>query len=289
VANVGYKISNPGFDATKAAGYQLLYNSSWPTISITYESSQTVPYVGTPNVTFTHNLGYFAFCDVWVSVNGDNVGDFLSDGSLQIELNSVGASFTIRQTVIASSGAPNTDFFGNVVNGTLNCTISIKCYNIDLTKAANYPFMQSATYKQPYSPDVGIKLAKPNRNIASNDLRDFILHSRGQSPTVLAIQTEAQAIASPTTPGTQQISYSNPAGYVAWVYGFVWANTGLGVKYYSAVGIGLTESTDYPSLNINGSTYVLNLGTAAIDQMQGGTLLVLRDPLFAANTVNVTV
>jgi len=259
MADVGLKISQPLYDANTAADYQLLFNSSWPSVTIGYESTQTIALAsGGVTPTFTHDLNFPPFSMMWTTINGMMV-DF-------------------RLPYLSSTTVYGDSFNGGsfgVADGTL-ATFHVKCYNIDISAERDYTFVKSPTSSFTYNPDFGIKIAREGEDIDSTDMRDFILHSRCQAPTILSVVTDS-VVHSPAD-GTLDISYTNPAGYTAWVFGYgkdifdsnKWNPAGL----YSAAAPRIFLDTD--------SLFRLNTLSA------GGSLIVLRDPLFAATNTVVT-
>lgn len=248
--SAGIKIARPGFDIRTCADFELLFNSAWPSLTYAFTSLQAGVFDGFSNWSFTvsHNLGFPPLCMAWVIRNGIRIVDRIFP------------NFT-KQTVSF-----------NYVNplGTLQSTDTVQfyvvCYNLDISKAANYAYTPSAATKQPYDAKSGIKVVKQNKNINSTDLRDFILHSRAQSPAVLNISVSQ----------TSPIRYTMNAGYTTWVYGFA---TSDGLTWNNAPLY--PQST--PGLFIdNGNTFRLLFTTSPTAQ---GSLVVLRDPLFAPTTL----
>lgn len=229
--DVGFKIAKPFFDVNTAADSDLILNSSWPTLQIAFEKTVT----GSSST--EHGLGFPAFTVLWTITNG-----------------------------VAIKSIPNVDDV-HVYHGT--GTVHIKCYNINLSKDIDYPVIKDASIKAPVDNDFGIKLVKEGKNLSSNDMRDFVLHSRCQSPLVLAVKTEKSATVN-TTGGT--ITYSNPYLNPVWVFGYVKAgNLYKSAPYFSQA---------YPRTFINSNnTYQISWSSSANDN--GATLLMLRDPIFS--------
>ena len=202
---------------------------------------------------------------MWTTINGYNV-DFRVPHITTTQ--AFGESFALSSFTDPTTGLPfATD---------QPAVFHFKCYNIDLSKQADYTFVKNPGNSFNYSPDIGMKLVKEGKSIDSTDLRDFILHTRAQAPLVLTVITEKSQTGSA---GNYNISYTNPAGYVAWAFGMAdnpatpgqydWANLMAGSP---------------PRL------YFENGGTRFRVNYQGtkACLVVLRDPLFAATDVNVS-
>jgi hypothetical protein len=259
----GIKISQPGYDVNLAADYNLLFNSSWVSLQVIKEFTQvmTPTFDGTwwnfSDVAFTHNLGFYAFADLWETNNINNTGSIKTirnNGKLDLGNNDVlwhGDTFI--------TGQPNP------------ITVSIKVYNLDISKQFEYEYIQPPTTKRQYDPTFGMKIVKYGKSIGSTDLRDFILHTRTQSPALLTVRTEKDVDAN------GNITFTNLQNYTNWIYGY-WK--GSHSVRYSLIP---QQSQSYPKYTfVNGSTY-----TAALTAGDRLSLVVLRDPLIVAEKVNV--
>jgi hypothetical protein len=102
----------------------------------------------------------------------------------------------------------------------------------------------------------------------SKDMRDFILHSRCQSPQVDSVLVGASGAT---------LTYTNTTGYTNWVFGFGSFNSGT-----SFVPARTDQAQAPPKLVIANNVY--SIGTSGMVPV----IVVLRDPLFAATQVEVT-
>ena len=269
MGSYGLKISQPFYDATTAADANLLFSSSWPTIPIAAEKTFTnVLYGGSDDfngttLTFNHNLGFVPFTAVWTTTF-----------SPRLTSRYVGGPFS-----------PTFDA-NNAYVGVSNALyqVHVTCYNINLGTDVDYPYIKTSGATALYDNDFGLKIAKSGKDITSNDMRDFILHTRCQSPQILAVKTEKSAVDSALGGGTRDIIYTPPVTTPLWAFGYQRdsTNTYIGVYYYSQ---------SYPRLfvtpNTNGTyTYQLNFGPAASNF--GATLLLMRDPMFASNDLTAS-
>ena len=266
--DVGFKISKPGYDAKRTVGQNLVYSSSWPSLAVAYETTIPNPItsIGTSGST-PHNLNFPPFTFVW-AIGPDPSGLTGSVTSRRIP----GCADVDKNTVyfkdIGLSGV-ETDFLYTATK------LHIKCFQLDLSKDIDYLLAPGETFKTPYDNNFGVKVAKQNKDINSTDLRNFAIHSRCQSALVLAVKTISTSnAANPTT-----VQYTNKFSTPVWVYGYV-RNTSL--KYrWAALG-----GQSYPVTKTDG--FVTNLayiGAAGDDNV---TIVVLRDPMFAPNTIVTT-
>lgn len=254
--NAGIRITQPGVSVPYAADYQYVFNSDWPSLAIAFEAVVTIPGT-TYNFPVLHGLGFFPFIQVW-NTTGDINNGRVTNGI-----------FFDKQNV----------YINNTTASTI--TYSIKCYNLDITNAKSYVLPQYPIVKTPYDSTTGIKVSKYGESIGSTDLRDFILHSRAQSPAVLAVITKS-------TTSNDVISYTNPAGYIPWAFAF--ASTD-GVTY-QIVRPGASQSLpaftfSYPAGPTKG-TVQLAFGNSFPGTTGQGSLVMLRDPLVVSTTKQVT-
>jgi hypothetical protein len=280
--SAGIRVTQIGVSEPYAADYQFVFNSDWPSLAIAYEVVIDVPYTDGFSISaqVTHGLGFYPLVMGWSFLNGVSIGrSFVASGNLSGPQNDVQISFDKQNIYFVNKGIYN----------ALTYTMSIKCYNVDISQGVDYTLPQFPTVKTPYDPTTGIKVSKNGKSIASNDLRDFILHSRAQSPAILSIVTQVTTRPS----GTKYIGYNNPAGYVPWVLGFV---GGPGQdSTYSPIAPGAQQSgylfglQSAAQATANGETQALLQGSFLFrPNATFGSLVVLRDPLVLPNTLRVT-
>lgn len=250
--SAGIRITQAGVSAPYAADYQYVFNSDWPSLAIAFDETIIVGASSTGQV--THGLGFFPLTMAWYIVNGVSVGRFY--GTTSFDKTNVYIDNTSNSTAV---------------------TVNIKCYNVDIAKSVDYTLPSPPTIKTPYDATTGIKVSKFGKSIASNDLRDFILHSRAQSPAILSIVTQDKAS---VISGKNTISYTNPAKYTPWVLGFI-SPLGDNTKYQC-----------FPPGGNQASPAFFQLGSTATIWTNGtggnGSLVILRDPLVISTKVQVT-
>lgn len=257
----GIKVSQSGYNAFTAPDYALAFSSSWPQLPIAAEFIQTIapfngggaPYTYNP-ITFTHKLGYPAFARVWISGTGTG----LSTGHVAGDVYNLKTS---TNSVTYSSPASTNNLSDRI-------TVFIRVYALNITQAVSYAYKQPPVISTPYDPNYGIKIVKEGKDIASKDMRDFILHSRCQSPQVDSVLIGTSG---------QTISYTNTTGYTNWVFGFGSFNSGT-----SFVPARTDATQSPPQLTISNNVY--SIGASGMIPI----IVVLRDPLFVANQVEVT-
>ena len=248
--NAGIRVTQPGVSVPYAADYQYVFNSDWPSLAIAFEA--VIQITSGTSVTVAHSLGFFPLTMVWQLTNGVSTGRIFS---------------------------PVTFDKNNIyISGSVDATISysIKCYNLDISKSVSYELPKPPVIKTRYDPSTGIKVTKYGKSMGSTDLRDYILHSRAQSPAVLVIKTQDDGTVGG---GTNSITYTNPVGYTPWVLGFISPSGNNSV--YKCYAPGGNQS----------SPAFFQLGPKAVVWTAGitgnGSLVVLRDPLVIPTTLRV--
>lgn len=267
----GIVVTQPGTSAPYAADYQMVYNSNWPSLAIAFEATGTL--ANGASATIPHKLGFYPLTLVWLvdPSTGTNLGR-VSDvaGSFYGPLTVLLYQFDNQNIYIQNNGGYNTNTYN----------YSVKCYNVDISKAADYTLPQPPILKTAYDPNFGIKVSKYGKSVGSNDLRDFILHSRAQSPAVLSIVTKATT-PDPNAPyqGTS-LNYVNPANYTPWVLAFIKGPNDTSKKY-ELLAPGSQQAGYLHRLQGKYSQIANSAGTPY------GSLVVLRDPLVVTNTKRI--
>lgn len=272
---MGIKITQAGVSVPYAADYQFVFNSDWPSLAIAFEKKIDVPY--NSSVTVSHGLGFYPLTMGWTILNGVSIGrTFATSGNLSGPENDVSLTFDDQNIYLTNNGIYN----------QVTYTISIKCYNLDISKSVDYTLPQLPVFKHEYDPSAGIKVTKYGKSIGSTDLRDFILHSRAQSPAVLSIVT--------TPDSNGNIGYNNPINYTPWTLAFV-GGPGQHTTF-SPLAPGAQQAGYAFSLLSKSQATTQGVPQARIYKSfpltypnnSFGSLVVLRDPLVVPNTKTVT-
>lgn len=270
---VGFKISKPGYNAGTTGGQNMVFDSSWPSLSIGFDTTIPNPVTSfsAPLTTIPHGLGFAPFCMGWYY--GPDVSGLANTSSRFLVLADtkniyLNANYTGCPPFTAT-------------------TLKLRAFQLDLNKDINYSLAPGDTSKSAYDNSFGVKITKStNQNISSTDMRDYSLHSRCQSPLILAVKTQATA-----NPGNANVvQYTNHLSYPVWFYGFlkmgsstaanigVPANTFLPAPYYNQA---------YPRTFTDGFTGYLQWTNTGGSADNGATMVVLRDPMFAATQKTV--
>lgn len=255
--SAGIRVTQIGVSDIYAADYQYVFNSDWPSLAIAFEANLSVSAGSIGEV--AHGLKFYPLTMAWFMVNGVSVGRFYGDTLFD------------KENV----------YIDNTLNSS-DVVASIKCYNLDISVPVDYTLPKFPLVSRPYDPTTGIKVTKHGKAMSSTDLRDYILHSRAQSPAVLSINTVNRIYPGSEFAG-EHIEYTNPANYTPWVLGF--AMKGSDPTKYKAFPPGGNQS--FPAfVQIGATSYILPANTGTGD-LTDGSLVVLRDPLIAPNTKEV--
>lgn len=236
------QICQPGYDVRNCPDWAYLFNSNWPSLAVAFEDTVT----SAGNLPVPHHLNYVPLTVVW-------------DNSTTSYGRVPDPEVTATEVIISEAG-----------------NFTVRCYNVDISKDAVYPLPQAAQARLPYNDQFGLKQVKEGKQITSNNLNDFVIHTRAQSPAVLEIATQNgkyyKATGGPG--GVPAIVYPFRTSYIPWVYG------------YFEVGAGFYQQITPNSFTYNAANneIIMNTNSALFN---GGSLVVLRDPLFYPNVVSV--
>jgi hypothetical protein len=253
--NPSVKVAQPGWSAPTAPDWALVFSSDWPSLTIAFEvtltPTQIAALTGLPTV--KHGLGFVPLVMAWVTYNNQSYGRL---SGTQFEFD-------------------NTNIY--LLLDNLDVTLTIRCYNVNITQEASYPLPTSAGAKQAPDRTTFIKVAKTNRAITSPNLNDFVLNSLAQSPAILNVATQSgqyyRAVGAEGAPFS--IVYPLQTAYIPWVAAAIGIDgDNQTYSYYDPTAINYNEASNSLSL------YYGNQGTLA-------SLIVMRDPLFYPNTVRV--
>lgn len=261
-ADVGFKLSKPTYDIKDASSQNQIFNSSWPSLQVAFETNSTY---GASNKV-AHGLGFppFAFAFAY----GTDPSGIVKAVRRYIP--------TVDSTYIYLDFS----YVGSDGFITSSTNINIKAFNIDLSVDIDYPLLNFSNPSQTvYDNDFGIKLAKDGKSVNSTDLKDFILHSRCQTDLIMAVKTKKTYVSSDPATNSYIIQYANKLGFRSWNYGF--AKLASNDKYLFAP----LSAQSSPLTKTDGVTSYLQLDLTTYSD---GAVICLRDPLILNNIVSAT-
>lgn len=257
----GIKVAQVGYDVRTCKDYDLIFSSSWPSLAIVFDVSGPYTTNSSGNIVIPHNLGFPPLAMSWQ----------FTDSTMASQTGRVFPNVDKNNIYFLQQFAPNTTVY-----------LNNKCYNLDISIPQNYSYLQPPATNTPYDPTYGIKVVKQNQSITSTDMRSFILHSRCASPQVLSVVTDQTPYNSQTGIGNNgsNLIYTNPQGYTSWAFGYAQITD---FTYGNIYEWAPPVAQAFPILLFNSNVVSLNItgGTGK------GSIIILRDPLFAPNTVQV--
>jgi hypothetical protein len=190
-SDYGIKIAKAGFDALTAADNDLLFNSAWP--SVQFSMVKTMRKTSDLYTPIPHGLG---FPTIAFLIGGDEATTVMTGQSTDDTNIYVATGFSTKNV-------------GDVI-GTL------VIYPVNISVDVEYSYTAVQSVNTPYDPNYGIKMVKPGADIESEDMRDYVLHSRCGSPLVLAVKT--QETVNPENP--TWVQYTSKLGYPTLNFGY---------------------------------------------------------------------
>ena len=158
----GIKISQPGNDVD-SGDVNLLFNSAWPTLRVI--TAKELKVLGETLTTIPHNLGFVPMFIGWSPLNG-----FLNMPRQNISIDS------------------NNLYWSHPGNGSQLDDTSIMVFDLDIEKEYLAPKINLSTSSSASAENsVGLRFTKPDKDVSSKDLRDYIIHSSTRSPMVHAV------------------------------------------------------------------------------------------------------
>jgi hypothetical protein len=276
----GLKVALPGYDAQTAPDYDLSFSSNWPMEQVVKTFNYTITSADVTNghVYFYHNLGYYAFADVWQYSADSRFTNVVAE-----RLNSrFGYQMYFGKNSIM---VPTTAIYGTLLPaGTV---LSLKVYSFDFTQAFSYAAITPPVGPSTYDPHVGIKIVRPGRDINSKDLRNFMTVRTPQNTNFVSSSTYTDEIINYQIPNgiPARIDFLFSTDTTDWdsrVTGVYEASTGL--AYYKNV-YGQNDIQTIGDVSYTMTSSGLFTGEGLLSTVPF-SVIVRRDPLlYSAPTV----
>lgn len=223
--------SQDGYNVDSAADFHLAFSSNWPLLKIAAQGTFSFADRTLDQDIYTHNLNYHPV--FWIFETGA-YGDY-SSGQVRPEIFGSGAVTTTKLRWMGSfNGEP-----AGAVSGYYYV------FRYDMTTAYTAETIVTTAATQGAQTEFGIDIAKPNKDVSSTDLRDFVIHHKTRSP---------QIHKSGTVTGTTNTIDHN-LGYIP-LYDVYRQFTDAGTTYYRRV----TNSQD---MTVSVSTTQLTFGAGS--------------------------
>lgn len=247
--DVGLKISLPQKNVNTAADQELIFNSSWPNLSIYKAIHVTVnaqPDIGT--LVYEHNLGFVPAVIPYTPTG-------VSGGIV----NSRSSFFVDKKGIYVYPAS-----FGATTALTYDLYLIITTINIE--ENVQYPTIKTATSRELLTnTDYGFKVTKEGKDITSTSPRDYVIHSGARSPMVHSVT--AGAASGGVFTATHDLPYTPM--FLAYI----------GASDYDMPGINLQGNV---YLSVTGFTGVTTTDTSiSIDEnffYTKNSIVILKDP-----------
>ena len=261
MGDFGIKVAQPGYDVETASDNELLFSSSWPLLKIVYEGDYIISSDQTQTI-YAHNLGFpcaFFICDYTSGYSKTNP--------------------TLNLTI--GSNSSQLIYFMGRASLTFPISIHFYIFYLDLTKDFTGKIV-SQSYETPgfRTTNIGIKVAKPGKNVYSTDLRDYSVHSGTQSPIIHQIVTETTQSVNSGGQNIQAIVAQHNLGYFPLFFPFV--SDGSGNYFFTG---NFTQSVPRVFGTTNQSQIELGLSEVTTNP---ATLIIFKDP-YTVDIPNIVV
>lgn len=182
MSNPVIKLAQPGFDVKTVGDENLIYSSKWPLLPIYKQDSVTFDCSQLDVTLATHDLG---FPPVFWYFSNNTIAAWENSGVIQQGRRSEifgpigGGTLAVNEKrLFYTSSFP-------FMSGTSQLYFYI--FALDLSVQYNAPIIKTGAVTGGNDGGFVFKIAKPNKNINSHDLSDFVLHSRARSPLIHSI------------------------------------------------------------------------------------------------------
>lgn len=258
------KLAQPGYDVRTAGDENLIYSSLWPLLKIYRQGSFTVGDVTAAATVAEHDLG---FTPVFWYFSNATIDAYAGSGVLV--------------------NAKRSEFFGPIGGGSLRISDSKLTYSptgvfatggvrlyyyimaLDITKAYTAPTVRVGAVSGARGRGRVLKLAKPGKKVDSDNLDDFIVHSRARSPLIHSV--------TPSKDVVKDFTVTHALGYLPMFFGFFKNSDGT----YSLIPTGQGGSSSFQS----------NEQTIRFTDSGGKeiSIVILKDPFLIDYSVQVSI
>jgi hypothetical protein len=257
------KLAQPGYDVKTAGDENLIYSSLWPLLKIYKQDSYTVSDVSQTSVITDHDLNFVPF--FWFFTN-NSTSAYQGNVTHALE----------RRSEFFGPGGDGIRIYGNKLTftpSTGNLTGSLKLYyyifGLDITKQYTAPIVKVGDVRGGSDQKHVFKLAKSGKDIRSNNLDDYVIHSRARSPLIHSVN--------PTGGAVTNFTVTHNLGYIPMFFPYTKNSDGS----YSLTATGQGGASSFLS-NENTITFQ---GSAAKEL----SIVILKDPFLIDYTVSVNI
>lgn len=204
------KLAQPGYDVKTAKDENLIYNSNWPLLKIfksgkfkTNNTKARTEIILNHNLGFTPMVMYFSNWDIRGWDGGSN--GLTSSARSEFQGQLPGANIAVD--------ANNLYYFSYGTISSASVEIEYYIYALDITTNYTAPITKLGTQTAAGKGGKVFKIAKPNEDISSTHLKDYVIHSNARSPLIHSVTAGPIAQDSSVLSGRQTTTY-HKLGYL---------------------------------------------------------------------------
>lgn len=245
MGDFGAKVSRRGYDINTAKDYQQNYNSGFPMIPIV--ATGTFSQANNSAATIaTHSLG---FSPMFVILHDDTATGSFGNGAVgesHMINNFLNNLFEMNDSILSHNG----------LGGASTTVGRYYIFGIDLEQSFTAPIVNSGTNDEVNedAKSYGIKVAKEGKDVSSDDLRDFTIHSGTRAPLIHSVTYGTHTAAT-----TETIDHN--LGYIPFPF-YYWKSQSVGKWIHvpnQSVGVTTTQATVFNNAAGTGDEYALVL------------------------------
>lgn len=263
------KLAQPGYDVFTAGDENLIYSSQWPLLPIYKQGSFVIPDVTQRTTIINHNLGFvpafWFFTNTTVEAWSGGFGGVLQDDSRSEFFGPTGGGHIgINENTL--------QFVPTAFTETGSLRIYYYIFTIDITKLFIAPITNVGAISSGGGNRV-FKLAKPTKDVSSDSLKDYVIHSDCRSPLIHSV-----------IPGIGNLVATHNLGYNPMFFAYIqdYSNTEPGFYEMAFSGSG---GSDVLVSDFNTVSY----RTAGVGLSRNISIVTLKDPFLVNYTRSVVV
>lgn len=258
------KVAQPGYDVKTTGDENLIYSSEWPLLKIYKDSYFKVSDVSQTTVIADHDLG---FVPVFWYFSNTALSAWSNSGVLTQESRS--EFFGPDGPGTISVNSTSLKYNGGSGGATGSLPLHYYLFTLDLTKQYKAPIIKVGSVGGLGDNKNVFKLAKPTKDINSNNLEDFIIHSRARSPMIHSVN--------PSNGGTSSFIVEHNLGYSPMFFGYLKNTDGS----YSLIPSGQGGSSSLKS-----SEKTVTYTSATADEI---SIVILKDPFVLDYSIRISI
>lgn len=257
------KLAQPGYDVHTAGDENLIYSSKWPMLKIAKSGSYQTSEIGTFNKIADHDLGFIPVFWYFANTAIGNWQNFLSAVDTRSEFMGPIGDGSIE--VDADSLQYQANQFPGVTGPS---RLYYYIFALDITKQYDAPIIRQGDIQGARGSRV-FKIAKPGKDVSSDDLFDFTVHSRARSPLLHSVNPSGGAV--------KNFVVQHNLGYVPIFFAYQKTARGTYKPLYTGQG---------GSSNLESNENTITFNDSGGQEI---TIVVLKDPFNITYSVAVTV